>query len=784
MDRQASCQASPSFLDEGAATHVPVHPEGAVAEVFRISVAANDLSPAFRGDARFLARRGPRHIHVDGDEGDQVLDRLDYAPSVIGRLHDPMGRLDAFNIPYPAPLSIPGESVAMLEIMHRICRSIGFPCTNDIFYPLTRSTLLPFIEAANISRSVMNTSRDYFPYDAYGQPIHAEYLFFVVGDPPLPRENDIDEEPVGLLSGRRVVWVQSLAPGDVPEQLTRGVPFLYGLFRIELFFFCSPLFHRSLLCVAAPLPTTFSRSSSSSSRGSPSPSLFHRGTMPDQGGKARRSTRKSTVPSRDIPSASVSHPPSSRSKARRKDGGDESDSDFPPPHGSSHASGFPPGFETAEELARMPPSDSSRNGPPMKKPKGARPSSPVFRRPKTPSFASLDRGSTNSSPSISSKGKARERPPAVVDLLEVPIEPWVTTSRNQFDFPVTFLPVEPPLERWMEYTPLSSAVIAQRAEAKEDDADLPRLPGCNRHTFGQETWLLSSQSKWIFSGGETDGELVSRWNELFLSLAAFVFRHREACKLDPLPEDPDDPTYLEGFEPRPVFEPPRIPKEPAMKPAEAYGSMEEYIASAGAFGAIVAAWHAEKTKLVTEAEDRHRALVSEWEARHALFVEQVPIVHAKASADIERYNTVRQREYIHYERVMNSIADFLLFRIRASFPQDDSDSLLSMVPPPRRVSAPIPPPRSSLTSPPVIGKKRDHSAIDGGGVADPITIDGSDSDDAPIVGKNLAKSGEKRRPAPGSDVEDSHLMRGGFCERAFYKRVWSPFAKPLAIPKG
>ncbi|KAJ6447660.1 hypothetical protein C8R47DRAFT_1085215 [Mycena vitilis] len=133
---------------------------------------------------------------------------------VIGRLHDPMGRLDAFNIPYPAPLSIPGESVAMLEIMHRICRSIGFPCTNDIFYPLTRSTLLPFIEAANISRSVMNTSRDYFPYDAYGQPIHAEYLFFVVGDPPLPRENDIDEEPVGLLSGRRVVWVQSLAPGD------------------------------------------------------------------------------------------------------------------------------------------------------------------------------------------------------------------------------------------------------------------------------------------------------------------------------------------------------------------------------------------------------------------------------------------------------------------------------------------------------------------------------------------------------------------------------------------
>ncbi|KAJ6447639.1 hypothetical protein C8R47DRAFT_1231345 [Mycena vitilis] len=336
--------------------------------------------------------------------------------------------------------------------------------------------------------------------------------------------------------------------------------------------------------------------------------------MPDQGGKARRSTRKSTAPSRDIPSASVSRPPSSRSKARRKDGGDESDSDFPPPHGSSHASGFPPGFETAEELARMPPSDSSRNGPPMKKPKGARPSSP---------------------------GKARERPPAVVDLLEVPIEPWVTTSRNQFDFPVTFLPVEPPLERRMEYTPLSSAVIAQRARLRRTTpTSLVSPAAIVTPSARKRGCFLRSLSGFSPVVKRTASSFPAGTSSSFRSPRSFFAIVKLANSIPSL-KIPTIRLIWRDSNLVPFFEPPRIPKEPAMKPAEAYGSMEEYIASAGAFGAIVAAWHAEKTKLVTEAEDRHCALVSEWEARHALFVEQVPIVHAKASADIERYNTVR-----------------------------------------------------------------------------------------------------------------------------------------------
>ncbi|KAJ7813373.1 hypothetical protein B0H13DRAFT_1925548 [Mycena leptocephala] len=54
---------------------------------------------------------------------------------------------DDFSISCPPTWGIPGEAVAMFEIMYRICLSIGFPCSDDSLCPLDRHVLLPLIMA-------------------------------------------------------------------------------------------------------------------------------------------------------------------------------------------------------------------------------------------------------------------------------------------------------------------------------------------------------------------------------------------------------------------------------------------------------------------------------------------------------------------------------------------------------------------------------------------------------------------------------------------------------------
>jgi hypothetical protein len=61
-----------------------------------------------------------------------------------------------------------GEATAMFEIMHRICRSIGYPFDQESWV-LNLNLLIPLVESARETRAVLQTERDYPVFDKHGQ---------------------------------------------------------------------------------------------------------------------------------------------------------------------------------------------------------------------------------------------------------------------------------------------------------------------------------------------------------------------------------------------------------------------------------------------------------------------------------------------------------------------------------------------------------------------------------------------------------------------------------------
>ncbi|KAJ7875236.1 hypothetical protein B0H13DRAFT_1894189 [Mycena leptocephala] len=81
---------------------------------------------------------------------------------------------DSFSISCPPTWGIPGEAVAMFEIMYRICLSIGFPCSDDSLCPLDRHVLLPLIMGARETRALSKTADDYPTYNRFGEVVDAD----------------------------------------------------------------------------------------------------------------------------------------------------------------------------------------------------------------------------------------------------------------------------------------------------------------------------------------------------------------------------------------------------------------------------------------------------------------------------------------------------------------------------------------------------------------------------------------------------------------------------------
>ncbi|KAJ7715924.1 hypothetical protein B0H14DRAFT_3522484 [Mycena olivaceomarginata] len=76
--------------------------------------------------------------------------------------------MDDVCIRYPPVIGMPGEATAMFEIMHHVCRSIGYPFDQESWL-LNLNLLIPLVESARETRAVLQTELDYPVFDKHGQ---------------------------------------------------------------------------------------------------------------------------------------------------------------------------------------------------------------------------------------------------------------------------------------------------------------------------------------------------------------------------------------------------------------------------------------------------------------------------------------------------------------------------------------------------------------------------------------------------------------------------------------
>jgi hypothetical protein len=76
--------------------------------------------------------------------------------------------MDDVCIRYPPVIGMPGEATAMFEIMHRICRLIGYPFDQEAWL-LNLNLLIPLVESARETRALLQTGLDYPAFDKHGQ---------------------------------------------------------------------------------------------------------------------------------------------------------------------------------------------------------------------------------------------------------------------------------------------------------------------------------------------------------------------------------------------------------------------------------------------------------------------------------------------------------------------------------------------------------------------------------------------------------------------------------------
>ena len=86
--------------------------------------------------------------------------------------------LDDFELPRFSGWDLPGEAVALFEILERICRFVGFPGAGEFCpkFGVTRVVILPLLSAARFSQHSRNTPRDFHPYDGDGRLVDPSYF--------------------------------------------------------------------------------------------------------------------------------------------------------------------------------------------------------------------------------------------------------------------------------------------------------------------------------------------------------------------------------------------------------------------------------------------------------------------------------------------------------------------------------------------------------------------------------------------------------------------------------
>ncbi|KAJ7771182.1 hypothetical protein B0H14DRAFT_2632448 [Mycena olivaceomarginata] len=98
-----------------------------------------------------------------------------------------------------------GEATAMFEIMHRVCRSIGYPFNQETWL-LNLNLLIPLVESARETRALLQTELDYPVFDKHGQLLIPDFYSIEArpqegGKHPDPRSVVLSGDSTRVLGG-------------------------------------------------------------------------------------------------------------------------------------------------------------------------------------------------------------------------------------------------------------------------------------------------------------------------------------------------------------------------------------------------------------------------------------------------------------------------------------------------------------------------------------------------------------------------------------------------------
>jgi hypothetical protein len=103
--------------------------------------------------------------------------------------------MDDVCIRYPPVVGLPGEATAMFEIMHRVCRSVGYPFNQESWI-LNLDLLIPLVESARETRALLRTAFDYPAFDEHGQLLIPDFYSVEARPQDISPERNIRGHPV------------------------------------------------------------------------------------------------------------------------------------------------------------------------------------------------------------------------------------------------------------------------------------------------------------------------------------------------------------------------------------------------------------------------------------------------------------------------------------------------------------------------------------------------------------------------------------------------------------
>jgi hypothetical protein len=97
--------------------------------------------------------------------------------------------MDDVCIRYLPIIGLLGEATAMFEIMHRVCRSVGYPFNQELWV-LNLDLLIPLVESARETRALLRTPFDYPAFNEHGQLLIPDFYSVEGGPQNVYRERD------------------------------------------------------------------------------------------------------------------------------------------------------------------------------------------------------------------------------------------------------------------------------------------------------------------------------------------------------------------------------------------------------------------------------------------------------------------------------------------------------------------------------------------------------------------------------------------------------------------